>query len=297
MGIGILVERANSFAKTNVLLFRLRGKIEGSGILNPLHKIFDADIPEEDIRVMSDYVAANKEDINKVRDLLYDDESKKVYDSVIEYRCTGNKKCLISCPDMYFPKDIFPLTNDEVFVDCGSFDGDSVFEFIRQTRGKFKAVYAVEPSSKHFELLKKNTGKLKKAKGKINYINTGLWSEGGQLEFMEHGPQRGTSHIIKEESMPEAGSISLKVNTLDVLLQDKEPTIIKMDIEGSEMQALLGAINTIERKRPILAISVYHKFFDITKIPLFLMDRLERYNFLLRHHCGMSETVLYCLPF
>jgi len=296
MGIGNLLERANSYAKTNTLLFRPRGAVEGSGILIFLHKRFDANISEEDLLAMKKYTEDNRDSIKKVRDMLFDEKSRKVYDSVIEYRCTGNKRCIIHSPDMYFPKDIFKLSKEEVFVDCGSFSGDTIFEFIRQTRGRFKAVYAFEPGLKHYDFLKKNVKKLSRYGSNFTLINEGVWSECGQLCFIENEVDRGTSHISIENSMPDTGETSIKVSTLDSVLSDKNPTLIKMDIEGAELEALKGAKEVIKRYRPGLAICIYHKSEDFVDIPVFIKELVPEYNLYVRHHsCGIYDTVLYAV--
>jgi hypothetical protein len=72
---------------------------------------------------------------------------------------------------------------------------------------------------------------------------------------------------------------------------------IKMDIEGSELEALKGAKNTIKNQKPRLAISVYHKPEDIFEIPLYLKELVPAYKFYLRHDClvNLTETVLYAM--
>jgi hypothetical protein len=60
---------------------------------------------------------------------------------------------------------------------------------------------------------------------------------------------------------------------------------IKMDIEGSEMEALKGAASTIKNRKPCLAISVYHKPEGIVTIPAFLQNLVPEYKFYLRHDC------------
>jgi hypothetical protein len=70
-----------------------------------------------------------------------------------------------------------------------------------------------------------------------------------------------------------------------------------MDIEGSEIEALKGAADTIRTKKPRLAISVYHKPEDIIEIPAFLKELTPDYKFYLRHDClvNLTETILYAV--
>ncbi|MDR2574533.1 MAG: FkbM family methyltransferase [Desulfovibrio sp.] len=69
---------------------------------------------------------------------------------------------------------------------------------------------------------------------------------------------------------------------------------IKLDVEGAELNALKGSIETISKFKPKLAISLYHKWEDIFHIPLFLNEICENYKFYIGHHCaGLHETILY----
>lgn len=72
---------------------------------------------------------------------------------------------------------------------------------------------------------------------------------------------------------------------------------IKMDIEGSEIEAIKGTADTIRTKKPRLAISVYHKPEDIIEIPALLQELLPEYKFYLRHDClvNLTETILYAI--
>ena len=83
---------------------------------------------------------------------------------------------------------------------------------------------------------------------------------------------------------------------LDDLLQGEKVTFIKMDIEGKEYYALMGAKEIIAIQKPRLAISVYHRTDDIIKIPALLLELVPEYKFCIRHYSILSnETILYAL--
>ncbi|MDE5831959.1 MAG: FkbM family methyltransferase, partial [Desulfovibrio sp.] len=72
---------------------------------------------------------------------------------------------------------------------------------------------------------------------------------------------------------------------------------IKMDIEGSEEKALLGAAKTIKKCTPKLAICIYHKRDDYYKLAKTILDINSRYEFYLKHNAyNVGETVLFCAP-
>ncbi len=91
----------------------------------------------------------------------------------------------------------------------------------------------------------------------------------------------------------------IHITTMDKFCRDEKliPDFIKMDIEGSEMAALLGGIKTIQEYRPQLAISIYHSNEDFVNIPLYLKENLKDYCFRLGHYSPWrAETVLYAIP-
>lgn len=69
-----------------------------------------------------------------------------------------------------------------------------------------------------------------------------------------------------------------------------------MDVEGAELDALIGASETIKNYHPKLAISIYHKSSDIYEIPKCILDIDNTYNFYIRHYTNLEfETVLYAI--
>ena len=92
------------------------------------------------------------------------------------------------------------------------------------------------------------------------------------------------------------GDTCIKVDKLDHLLQGERVSFIKMDLEGSEYNALLGARETITKFAPKLAISVYHKKEDIWELPALILQMNEAYQFYFGHYStAAAETVLYAL--
>lgn len=67
-----------------------------------------------------------------------------------------------------------------------------------------------------------------------------------------------------------------------------------MDIEGAELDALIGAKNTIKNNKPFCTICVYHRPGDIFVIANYLKELVPEYKFKIRHYgMSMCETVLY----
>jgi len=87
------------------------------------------------------------------------------------------------------------------------------------------------------------------------------------------------------------------VRRLDTLVAEgaiERVDFIKMDIEGSELDALEGAAETIRRFRPKLAISIYHRRTDFRDIPLYIHSLEPAYRFHVDHYSiHHEETVLF----
>lgn len=117
-------------------------------------------------------------------------------------------------------------------------------------------------------------------------IPKGLWSEKKELRLKSGG----TGSVISDD-----GDMVINVDCIDHVIKE-QVTFIKMDIEGAEYEALLGARKTILKYKPKLAICVYHKAEDIWKLPGLIHQFNPEYVFYFRHYSfADNETVLYAL--
>ncbi len=92
------------------------------------------------------------------------------------------------------------------------------------------------------------------------------------------------------------GDGMVRIDTIDNILNGDRASFIKMDIEGSETEALRGAEKTNRKYKPKLAICVYHKKEDLAVIPKMIKQFDSTYRFYMRYYniCG-TETVLYAI--
>ena len=184
--------------------------------------------------------------------------------------------------DQYFEKDIMEFSDTEVFIDGGCYTGDTIIEFIKRVNNSFSHIYGFEPDIENYEKAKTNLALI----NNIDIFNNGLWDKEDTLPFDSKG--NGSSRIDNK------GLTTVHLISLDSFLENKHiPTFIKMDIEGAEKQAILGAKNIIEKYRPRLAVCVYHKPEDIYELTKLIND-MNQYRFKLRHYSKSNiETVLY----
>jgi len=243
------------------------------------------------------FFVKNRSRVGSVIDMLSDEKSKKVYESAVVYRQT---RFFRDRPEkdenyQYFPCDIISVNDREVFIDCGAYIGDTIADFIKITHNTFLKIVAFEPDAENYAKLKQ----ISIQDTRILPFCSGVWNVTGQLDFYA-GTNAGSrvrevENILAMDTTPQV--ISIPVIAIDTIEECSDATFIKMDIEGSEMNALKGAIKTIIKNRPKLAICIYHSDEDMINIPEYLFSNLENYSFYVRHYSdSIMETVFYAIP-
>jgi len=235
-----------------------------------------------------EYYLDNKVKFEQTYDWLADDLSRDTMRAYMDGRMNGVMRPMAECyvPDQYFIPEI-QFGSDEVYIDCGMYDGDTVEEFIRHCPD-YARIIGFEPDEANIEKF----GRRNLPMERIEVHCAGVWSKETVLGFSADGTS--ASRIV------ESGEESLSVMSIDSLDLKQPVTFIKMDIEGSELEALKGARKTIQRDMPKLAICIYHKKEDMITIPQYIRS-LEpegsSYDFYLRHHSLYEhETVFYAIP-
>lgn len=227
-------------------------------------------------------------------DLLYrslsDETSKKSFFAYLTARYLGSWMFIQEhfCPDIYFPGFLL-LRPDEVFVDCGAYNGDTFREF--QSRVPSWDTYvAFEPAAGPLQSLKSYVAR-STLNGKMQVYKIGLWSHEAKLKFIE---ENDVSRIV-ESGADVQGSV-VSVTTIDNICRGMNVSYIKMDLEGSEMEALKGAQEVIAACKPKLAVSLYHKQSHLIEVFDYLRQLNSAYHFFFRIHTKVgSDAVLYAI--
>lgn len=250
-------------------------------------------IDKTNIYIMRNYydrlsVAYLEENMHKYIDayqLLTDDFSRKVFLARMKkvYLMSDISEIVSPSTDEYFDKKVV-LTDHEVFIDCGGFDGDTSVKFIDKCSGKYADIVIFES-----ELYKKTAIEQKMSGYRYELYQSGVWSKTARLYF--DALETDGSHVSELES-----DYVIEAVSLDETVYDKKPTFIKMDIEGSEQEALKGCRKIIKNFHPKLAICVYHKSDDLYEIPVLIKKLNPDYQLYLRQYADSRfETVLYAL--
>lgn len=239
----------------------------------------------------------HKDDVMKCFDLLEDDQSKKIYYKLARARITGaGIDADIQSYPAYFSLPLFNQKNpDEVFIDCGAYDGDSIREYLKQKDFVFNKIIAFEPDTENYKKLLetiKTVGEewnLSQRKFEIYPYAIGEKSSIGKFE--RYNENNGIASKMLDAASDQGEEC--KVVSLDEFLTEPY-SFLKADIESFEYKMLLGAKESIKRNKPLLAICIYHNAVDFYSIPLLIKQILPEYKLAIRHHLDdTSETVVY----
>lgn len=187
----------------------------------------------------------------------------------------------VPCGQQYF--DFFRPGCKEVFVDAGVYDGKSSVDFVKWCQTPQSRIYLFEANPKRENHIRKTL----EYNGIINYELhlKGLSDDAGKASFNQN---ESGSRISGQ------GADEIETTSIDIALKGKRVTFIKMDIEGSEKAALIGAQETIKAYKPKLAISIYHKYDDFIEIPKVVLNIEPTYQLAMRHYSSTpQESVLY----
>lgn len=231
-------------------------------------------------RKLSPISSNDMQKVEVLKVLVADEKSRETIDKIVELRNKGvNNLYEVFAGRQYFQKDIFEFS-DEVFLDCGSYIGEEI-DYLKGLNCGNHKIYAFEPDKKNFNYIYKKYYNYKN----IICINKGVWSESCELHFNSTGTDGSM--------VDDCGSDSIEAVAIDEIIKEKV-TFIKLDIEGSELQAIEGATKVIVKDKPKLAICVYHLDKDLWEIPFKIHSLVADYDIFIRHHSlGLSDTVMY----
>lgn len=259
--------------------------------------------------------------------LLDDEFSRFTYFSILNYRLTADPRMLQRCAvghntgrrsynSYLLDRAFFELSDHEVFVDGGAFDGDSIEQFVKAVNGKFRRVYSFEPSPETAALCRARVQRLQseylsEIASRISVIERGLWDKETRLLFnptqygpretalADHAPLAGhvieagmTQHLYAAED-ESADSFAIHTVAIDEICEEPV-SLLKLEVEGSELKALEGARQSIAQHRPKMAISVYHKPEDLITLPDFVAQTGRGYRMHLRQHNPYVPDAMVC---
>ena len=241
--------------------------------------------------------------INEIRGIWADEASAKTFEALLAVRKHFDPSYQMgdSRLDTYFPPGIKRWKEPMRLVDGGSFDASIL-------SGALRRGYHVEAAA----LFEPDAANLSRIAGQ--------WI-GPDASMGLHAPilcwpcaicDRDATLCFRSDgdmtsAVGDGGESRVPGIRLDTALWGFKPTLIKLDVEGSEIAALEGARGIIQKDRPAWAISAYHLADDLWEIPRWFQKNAARagYRYYLRDHydakhdldCpGVFEHVFYAVP-
>jgi hypothetical protein len=217
-------------------------------------------------------VFEQSDDVRMAAGIWSDEISRREYAAQIAWRARGTWTFERTGEgESYFLTKLFQFVPDEAVVDCGAFDGDTLAAFLALRDDQFHRYVAIEADDQLFAKLRQSVASLR--------------------------PQIRDRIELVQGFVGAPGKPPATV-AIDGLRRGEEPiTLIKMDIEGAEGDALAGARTVIRRDRPVLTVCVYHTQSDLWRLPLMIKALVPDYAMYLRRHEGDGwQTVAYAVP-
>ncbi len=259
-------------------------------------------------------IEKNRNEYEAVFSVWPDEESKRLYIENINSRLCGNFMELHKLEDgnSFFDDKILRNRADGVYVDVGAYTGDTLCRFLEYA-GTYKKMIAVEADQENCECLRRfvKYGRIRDAK----VIQCGVWSEEKTMRFytMRHKSDmsydmsnfyRGTDEQADNRTLQKCAANmmemvveDMKMDTLDHLLEDERPTLMKINAMAADLPILEGAERIITRYCPDIILEYGVR-------PDYLIDEVKYlnslgvgYRFYLRQKniYGDTKTILYAI--
>jgi FkbM family methyltransferase len=174
---------------------------------------------------------------------------------------------------VFLPKKTLKFLDNKDFLDCGAYIGDSAIVFEKFFNPR--KIYAFEPDKENYTSLLE-TIKLNNLK-KVIPIKMGVGAFENTANFLLH---HSLSRVTNNDS-----DIKIAVTTIDKYVSERnlDVGLIKMDVEGFELDVLKGAVETIERFKPVLSISIYHNAEQFINVIKFVKELAVNFKVIIRH--------------
>ena len=231
------------------------------------------------------FISRHWEQLEETVSRLADPISRQCLMDVAAFRCGShlNYAAERHALPQYFNELTLPYLPEKVhYVEGGAFDGDTYLTLRRQAQ--IDQAWLFEPDVSNFSKLRRRVSD--KAEDASHLLPLALSDRHQRLTF--------TDGAGEASCVSASGSVGITAVALDDVVGNNPVNFIKLDVEGGEHAALLGARRTIERQAPVLALSAYHRPEDLWNLIKVIDDFACGYRFALRQHQFNSfDLVLY----
>jgi FkbM family methyltransferase len=235
-----------------------------------------------------EFVRTHQEEFQKAYDLFEDELSRETFIAAINTKISKDLRFInpfVRLDHLYFATSEFPFSNNETLLDIGGFNGDTIKDFHQITKGKYNEIISLEPLPKIYHQLL-NTIESLGITEKCTPLQIGAWHEKALLSFSNTDMDIDSKILIGAED-------TIDVDTIDSILKKLgvSVSLIKMDINGAEFNALMGAEKTMQVDKPNIAVKMHVKE-DFYRIPILLKKIAPEMKVYLRQRNYMSMMLV-----
>jgi FkbM family methyltransferase len=234
-------------------------------------------------------------DIRRCFSLLADSASQVEFVRQVQWRLSGDPGCLAPpvSEQQYLVSDVATPRTDDIVLDCGAFDGDTLRAWLEVRGATFDSYYALEPDPVSRGRLERSLEDLDpEIARRVRVLPFGVAGFTGPTTFAASGSLSsaiGTGDGITVDCV--------KIDDLGAQLDGRDPTFLKMDVEGAELDALTAGSALVKRAHPLLALAIYHRQDHLWKLPLKVKELWSGYQLYLRPHNEEGwDLILYSVP-
>ncbi len=220
---------------------------------------------------------------------LEDNKSVLNLIAYLNTKMTGNVEHIFDVYESemsFFDNDVFKVSEDEVFLDVGAYDGDTIRAFLDKTNGLYKKIIAIEPDTNSYirlsEFVAKNRMK------NVLLSKMGLWNSRVDLEF-ETGNEQLSGLVSENDSYDSAHKIIIYAERADRIF-DEPISFIKINYFSGVKEAIEGCEEIIKINHPKMAIDVGFNIYNILLLFEYIESLKLDYKFYLRFNRAMSST-------
>lgn len=245
-------------------------------------------------RTNYDSVEKRIDELEKVYDSLEDEVSKRNLLAMLKVHISGDAKHIIEVfehSNNFYNNDIYNITKDEVFIDVGAYDGDTLRFFLKECGGKYSKVFCIEPDKSNLKRLEEYI-----IGNDLNVVllENGLWDSKEQL-VLDDGNDQISSIEVDADNNKDGTSTVIDVDCLDNMISESEKvTLIKINYLVGVAEALRGSKRILKNDKPKLAITCGFDCVSIIDIYKAIMMCNPDYRVFLRYNNAMvSKLTMY----
>ena len=283
------------FGAENVIVLLSFGTSRPEVLENVLRIRQEAELYAPDVPAFGDtlftrtFYEEHMEEFLAVRNLLSDEESRRIFDNILSYKLSGDIGYLLdaeSDEEEIWQGIIHPETI-RTAADLGAYNGDTVRQLLAKGEN-IHTIWAMEPDGRNYKKLEAYAeGKMR---ARVIPVNAGAWNEETILFFDKSGNRNASFEKNRSQTLADRPLkvAEVKALPLDSVLDGARVDYIKYDVEGSEREALDGSCKTLAEHAPTLLVSLYHRSEDLFALPLHIQKIAPHYKgFYLRRMRGI----------